>query len=132
MDRGQFVERAARRDAERARDAGLGKETAERLRAEPVPVPVAAFVSPRAREAREAARAEAMARHPAGRALAGRFTQSHPWLTGTSEAGRGELVELRERVERLERRLRQLETAGSHGIEVTTFDGQTRTIAGER
>ncbi|GAB2468177.1 hypothetical protein GCM10027187_40460 [Streptosporangium sandarakinum] len=70
-------------------------------------------------------------RHPAGRGLVGRFTQTHPWLAepdGRAESdgpGGGEVVELRARVEDLERRLASLERPEPYdGVEVVSLDGR--------
>ncbi|MGW2220111.1 hypothetical protein ACWCSD_34425 [Nonomuraea sp. NPDC001684] len=85
------------------------------------------------------AREEAKRRHPAGRALTGLFTQTHPWLAPAEPAEPFERrPELADRVEALEERVAELETRlaqleddrgdGGEVIEAVTFDGQTTEV----
>ncbi|MFC7723358.1 hypothetical protein [Nonomuraea recticatena] len=101
--------------------------------------PTADFVHP------ESERRAAMRRHPSGRRLAGRFTQSHPWLdapapeeaTPSSARARVEKFAVRalERAElveaqlaAMEQRLAVVERRLSGEVEVRTFDGHVRTF----
>jgi hypothetical protein len=92
-----------------------------------------------------AAREASMRRHPAGRALHGMFTQTHPWLnapapeqaTPRSVRDRVEQVAVRAleravvveaRLAEMERRLAEAERRLAGEVEVRTFDGHVRTF----
>jgi hypothetical protein len=83
-------------------------------------------------------REEAKHRHPAGRALTGSFTQSHPWLAvpepaepigcrPDSSGAAGRVGALEARVAELESRVAALEGQGDV-VEMRTYDGGTRAV----